>query len=555
MRAAIYARYSSANQRDASIVDQVRICKAHIKRESWSLVGTYTDHARSGATTLRPGYQKLLEDARAGSFDIVLAEGLDRLSRDQEDIAGLYKQLSFAGIKIVTLAEGEISELHVGLKGTMNALYLKDLAQKTWRGLEGRVRQGRSGGGLCFGYDVVREMDERGEFVFGGRKVNDEEAAIVCRVFKEYSAGSSPRAIAKGLNSDGVPGPRGKTWSDSTIHGNWRRGTGTLNNELYVGRLVWNRQRFVRDPNTGRRVARLNPESEWVVQDVPELRIVSQDLWEGVKERQQEKRHLVERTDASYGLNEAHRKRYLLSGLIRCGLCQGAYTIVSTERYGCANHRNRGTCSNALRIHRNELEDRVLAGLKSKLMAPELVEEFIREYHAELNRLRAAEDAKHTASNRERDAVQRKIDNVMGAIESGIFTETTKDRLIELEARRKVLERQPAPKKAPRLHPKLAEVYRQNVENLRVALNRPDTRGEAAQILGDLIDEVRLTPEEDGSLKAELFGDLAAMLAYAQHEKKSPDSDKPGRELSLVAGARYGTYLTPVLRIPLVRAA
>ncbi len=164
----------------------------------------------------------------------------------------------------------------------MNALYLKDLAQKTWRGLEGRVRQGRSGGGLCFGYDVVREVDERGEFVFGGRKVNDEEAAIVCRVFNEYSAGSSPRAIAKGLNTDGVPGPRGKTWSDSTIHGNWRRGTGTLNNELYVGRLVWNRQRFVKDPNTGRRVARPNPESEWVVQEVPELRIVPQDLWERV---------------------------------------------------------------------------------------------------------------------------------------------------------------------------------------------------------------------------------------------------------------------------------
>ena len=89
MRTAIYARYSSVNQREASIEDQVRICKAHIERENWSLVGTYTDHALSGATTLRPGYQKLLEDARAGSFDIVLAEGLDRLSRDQEDIAGL----------------------------------------------------------------------------------------------------------------------------------------------------------------------------------------------------------------------------------------------------------------------------------------------------------------------------------------------------------------------------------------------------------------------------------------------------------------------------------
>src|SRR5512132_1540661 len=106
----------------------------------------------SGASRLRPGYQKLLEDARAGTFDIVVAEALDRLSRDQEDTAALYKQLGFAGVRLVTLAEGEISELHVGLKGTMNALFLKDLAMKTRRGLEGRVRLGRSGGGLCYGY-------------------------------------------------------------------------------------------------------------------------------------------------------------------------------------------------------------------------------------------------------------------------------------------------------------------------------------------------------------------------------------------------------------------
>ncbi len=141
MRAAIYARYSSDNQRDASIEDQVRECRARADQEEWNVVQVYADRGISGATTLRPGYQQLLEDGRSGSFDVVLAEGLDRLSRDQEDIAGLYKQLSFAGIKLFTLAEGEINELHVGLKGTMNALYLKDLAQKTRRGLEGRVRQ------------------------------------------------------------------------------------------------------------------------------------------------------------------------------------------------------------------------------------------------------------------------------------------------------------------------------------------------------------------------------------------------------------------------------
>ena len=90
------------------------------------------------------------------AIDVVLAEALDRFSRDQEDTAGLFKRLTFAGVNIVTLAEGDITHLHVGLKGTMNALFLKDLADKTRRGLRGRVELGKSGGGLCYGYKVTR---------------------------------------------------------------------------------------------------------------------------------------------------------------------------------------------------------------------------------------------------------------------------------------------------------------------------------------------------------------------------------------------------------------
>ena len=93
-RAAIYARYSSENQRDASIEDQVRQCRARIDQEGWQKAEIYSDHAISGATTLRPGYQKMLEDARAGRFEILVAEALDRLSRDQENIAGISSTVS-----------------------------------------------------------------------------------------------------------------------------------------------------------------------------------------------------------------------------------------------------------------------------------------------------------------------------------------------------------------------------------------------------------------------------------------------------------------------------
>ena len=101
---------------------------------------------------------------------IILAESLDRLSRDQEDTAAIFKRLGFAGVKIVTLSEGEISELHVGLKGTMNALYLKDLADKTRRGLRGRIEAGKSGGGNAYGYQVVHALGADGQLVRGDQK-------------------------------------------------------------------------------------------------------------------------------------------------------------------------------------------------------------------------------------------------------------------------------------------------------------------------------------------------------------------------------------------------
>ena len=148
----------------------------------------FRDAAFSGASALRPGYQALMEGGRNGAFDIVVAEALDRLSRDQEDIAAPFKRLRFAGIRIVTLAEGEISELHVGLKGTMNALFLRDMAAKVHRGLRGRVEAGRSGGGNAYGYSVVRRLDPSGQPVTGERQIDAAQAAIVDRIFQAYAA-------------------------------------------------------------------------------------------------------------------------------------------------------------------------------------------------------------------------------------------------------------------------------------------------------------------------------------------------------------------------------
>src|SRR5262245_30823859 len=189
MRAAIYARFSTDLQSAASIDDQVRVCREQIERDGHQLVQVYMDRAMSGANLGRSGIQSLLVDAASRKFDIVYAEALDRISRDQEDVDGVYKRLRFADVRIMTLAEGESSELHVGLKGTMNALFLTDLANKTRRGLQGRVEAGRSCGGLTYGYDVVRTQRADGTVEVGDRRVDETEAEIVRRIFREYLAG------------------------------------------------------------------------------------------------------------------------------------------------------------------------------------------------------------------------------------------------------------------------------------------------------------------------------------------------------------------------------
>lgn len=167
----------------------------------------------------------------------------------------------------------------------MNALFLKDLALKTHRGLRGRVEQGKAGGGLCYGYRVAKKLDSGGEPIRGNREIVAGEAEIVRRIFRAFAAGRSPKTIAVELNREGIPGPLGRAWGDTSIRGHVSRGTGILNNELYAGVLVWNRQRFVKDPATGKRVSRPNPENQWIRTKVPHLRIIDDSLWQAARHR------------------------------------------------------------------------------------------------------------------------------------------------------------------------------------------------------------------------------------------------------------------------------
>ncbi len=365
------------------------------------------------------------------------------------------------------------------------------------------------------------------------------EAAIVRRIFAEFSAGKSPRAIAVALNAERVPGPQRKNWGPSTIYGNWRRGTGVVNNELYIGKLVWNRQRFVKDPATGKRQARANPCDEWVIHEAPELRIVDDRLWDAVKARQRHIRYALTHDNVGVRSERARRPTYLLSRLLRCGSCGGGFSKVSQQRYGCSNARNRGTCTNLMTIRRDILEASVLSGLKTHLMHPELVKEFVAEYHRELNRLNAAREGHQEEKQQELARVESQIRAIIEAIKDGLRTPGMKDELLALEARKQdlVAAVSHAPAPAPRLHPRLTDLYLQRVERLQEELNRPALRAEAAEALRALIDEVRLIPEK-GRLEIELFGDLAGILALSADSEKPVTEDRDGLQVTLVAGTR-----------------
>jgi site-specific DNA recombinase len=539
MRVAIYARYSSDNQRDASIGDQFRICREFAQRQGWRIAAEYSDHAVSGATIMRPGFQAMMREALQKKFDIVMAEALDRFSRDQEDTAGLFKRLTFAGVNIVTLAEGDITHLHIGLKGTMNALFLKELAEKTRRGLRGRIELGKAGGGVSFGYRIVRRL-ENGVVTTGEREIVPEEAAIVRRIFNDYRAGASPKQIAKALNAEGVRGPRGALWSPSTIHGNPERGIGILHNGLYIGRLVWNRQRFLKDPDTGKRVARVNPPSEWITKDVPELRIIDDEVWQAVQTRYASVQRKWKAGQEGRRFNQFRRPKYLFSGLTKCGECGAGFIVYSREQLGCFGTRDRGTCTNKLTISRHEVEERVLSALQDKLMRKDFFEEFCREFAREMNRLRMEQRTGLSGAKRELERVKREIQKVVEAIVDGVKGSELKDRMADLQNRKDALLKQleVADERPPLLHPRMADLYRSKVEELASALQREDTGLEASEMLRGLIDSIVLIPDE-GQLRIELRGNLAAMLAAAQQTKRSPESGDLIVPVQLVAGGGF----------------
>lgn len=431
LRAASYSRYSSDNQRDTSIEDQQRLTDGRGTAEGWAIVGRFADCEISAATpmALRPGGKSMLTAVARGEFEVLLIEGLDRCWRDIVDQEQTIRRLEHQGVRIIGVSDGydtrhEDRELSRGVRGLLNQQFLRDLAKKTHRGLTGQVFRGGHAGGLSYGY---RSIDAG---AIHRLEIDEDQAPWVRWIFEHYADGWSCQKIAAELNVLGVKTGRGGTWAVSAIYGSPPKGSGVLNNELYVGRYVWNRSQWKKDPDTGKRFRTIRPAGDWLIEDHPELRILDADLWQAVRDRMNGTRL------ANGGKGKGARPKTLLGGLMTCGKCGGAVIAVSSLAYGCAAHKDRGPAvCKGVRVSRKAADLRLLSVVREDLLSQSAVIELRDQIKVLLD---AQHDAAASAAGTAKAAlgeVAREIDRLVDAIGAMGHSAALAARLKDAEAR------------------------------------------------------------------------------------------------------------------------
>lgn len=505
LRCAIYARYSSDLQSPASIADQVRKCHEYAGQHDWRVLEdhVYTDAEVSGAGVDRPGLQRLLSVVaqRPRQFDVLLIDDTSRLARRQADQTNIADQLRFAGFRFIAVSQGidsanEQADVLMTVHGLVDSLYIKELAKKTHRGLEGRALDGFHTGGRCFGYSNESTAE-------GVRLVIDSaEAPIVVTIFESFANGLSLKGIAKKLNSENIPPPRlrkGKvraTWCPTAIRA-------ILHNPIYTGKQIWNRSQFVKRPGTNKRVRRPRPQSEWITIERAELRIIDQDLSRRVEQRLELVKDVFGRAGA--GMHKASSSNYLLTGLLKCDSCGANLIIVAgkgrkTKRkyYGCSQHSNRGACSNGLTIRQDVIERNLFAGLQREVMTEDVIDYTTAEVS------RRMRDREANASTREgvMQGRKRELEHELRRLAEAIAATGHNTTLLQLMGERqreldRITEEIAAVRRpAVELHPAgIREFVKRRLADLRALLNADVSRARAELLKHTR--EIRMVPEKN----------------------------------------------------------
>jgi site-specific DNA recombinase len=330
-RCAVYARFSSEKQSPLSIEDQVRKCREYAKQYGWSVLDPhmYCDEAVSGATDDRRGLRRMLAAATSKErpFDVVLCDDTSRISRTLKDSFTIHDELRFAGVRLIFVSQGidtdsEQAEVLLATHGIVDTLYIRELAKKTRRGVEGRALNGFHTGGRCFGYRNVpiedaSRIDQHGRATVTGVRleVSQAEANIVRRIFEMYAVGNSLQKIAKQLNTAGIVSPQpqkgrvSRLWCPSSIRT-------LLRNERYRGRVIWGKTIKVRS-KSGKRIYKRTPPDKWVVREAPDQRIKSEELWASVQARIETVRRVYGEIGSKGGMQgRSASSPYVFSGLL-----------------------------------------------------------------------------------------------------------------------------------------------------------------------------------------------------------------------------------------------
>ena len=495
MRTVIYARFSSDNQNPRSTADQIAICRERAAREGWTIVAAFEDAAISGAAGIaanqRPGLNAMLALVEAGGIDQVLAESTDRISRHVADAHIVRERIEFAGARLFTLFDGNVTPIVGLVKGFMDAQFRTDLAQRVKRGQRSGVASGRVSGGLAYGYRRANRLDERGELIRGLREVDEDQAAIVRRVFAEFVGGFSANKIARRLNAERVPAPKSELWSSRVLQGTPANLMGILRNPVYVGRILYGRTRVVVNPVTRQRLMKANTTDPRTEGEAPHLRIIDDATWD----RAQELLALA----VGKRPELMRRPKHLLSGLGVCGQCGATWVRASGEFWGCSRFRRGGACTNNRLINTHKFERAVLGELKAGLLAPDVVQAYVREYHSDFAR-KAADLGRDRARLERRLAdATRRYDRLVAAIAAGgaefaeIRAQLAHTRDERDEAQRALASMDAVPQVLA-LHPRLEEEYRRQIDALDEALAAPEAELEAVPRLRAMIARIVLTP-------------------------------------------------------------
>jgi site-specific DNA recombinase len=521
MRAAIYARYSTEMQSDRSIEDQFALCEAYAAREGLTVVARFEDRARSGGSTMgRDGLAGLMRAAATNAFDVVVVEALDRISRDMEDLSGIYKRLNFAGIMIRAVHDGEINTVLVGLRGVIGQVQREDAAQKTRRGMAGRAQNGLIASGLSYGYKTVPGQP--------GRRVIDEaQAAIVRRIFREYIDGASTLDIARRLNAEGISAPRGAFWRPATLKSSCALPSGILQNEIYIGRFIWGRARNSRNPDTGRLVQRNGSEAAKVVTEIPELAILSMEEWTAAQAA------MTARRAAPFA--SQRKASFLLSGLLKCGCCGGGLISNGRDRnwrrrIRCVSITDGRICTSRQTILLDQVQNVVIEALRKEMSHPEVIGEFVRTYHDERRRLAADEGNRRASLQKRITELTRERDRLIDCIANGhgdpaVLGPRSTAAHKEVEALKVELAAQPEPLNVIALHPAALKRYEQMLANLPDNLEA--SKEAIREPLCELIERIDVHSQPGkGALTMDITGRLNVLLGL------SPSSSVWGRTLS-----------------------